>query len=303
VLTILLTLLYKYRVRFGERVKSARIQMGLSLRQLAIQLNVSAAFLSYVEEGKTYPGYSNYRAFAGLLGISVDKSIDLITKEKAEDAKRKINGFPLFKKEEESRFLTKEEIERIALKDRNSFLTKVGRTRFFFPRDRNLIPQILYELTVVDDDVLFGIDNRKIYAGLFPRPFKYQGVENAIAVATHGIRKGAKDFVSEKTLTFHTLHEVGHYRLHWLTGNNNSAKQEVTDRPLECSQGDRSPKEFQANRYAVAFLMPREEIFTLLDGSKIINLTSDGEMFCDYFYVDVKTLENRLRDLGINIKY
>jgi transcriptional regulator with XRE-family HTH domain len=281
-------------VRFGERVKLKRIQMGLSQRQLASRIKVSNVFLSKVEYGKTYPGPDNYSAFAKLLEVSIDELIDLITKEKAEDAKRKIN---------EPSFLPKEQIERIALNDRNLFLKEVGRTRFFFPKDRYLIPQTLYELTVIEDDVLFGINDQRIYAGLFPKPFKYQGVENAIALAKRRARKGNREFASEQTLTFHTLHEVGHYRLHWLKNNNNSIKQEITDRPLYCSDGGRSPEEFQANRYAVAFLIPQEELFRILDGDKTINLTSEGKEFCNYFDVDLKTFEHRLKDLGINVKY
>lgn len=280
-------------MRLGERLNLVRTRKRQSLRDTAQLLNMDYSHLAKIEQGERFPSFKFYPAIANYLEVGTDYIIQLINAERTETAKAKVNKIS---------FLSNNEIERIALNDRNTFLDKVGRTSFNFPNDKKRIPLKLYKLSVEEEDMLFGINDLRIYAGLFPSPFTYQETDNVIAVATQTVRNGRRELVSEKTLTFQVLHEVGHYCLHWLTRNDYSVKQMVADRPLHCSQGDNSPQENQANLYASAFLMPRDEIFMMLEGSKTFDFTSYGKRFCDYFYVEPWTLKKRLEYLGLRIK-
>jgi transcriptional regulator with XRE-family HTH domain len=283
----------KYFVKLGEKINLVRTRKRHSLRDAAQWLNMDYSHLAKIEQGDRNPSLQFYPAIANYLEVDTDEIIRLVSVERVETAKNKLNKIP---------FLSNNEIERIAVNDRNTFLDKVGRTNFSFPSDVNRIPYKLYNLDVIESDMLFGVNDKRIYAGLFPSPFTYHEIENAIAVATQTVRNGKRDFASPKTIAFQVLHEMGHFRLHWLNRNSYSAKQTMTDRPLYCSQGDNSPPELQANLYASAFLMPRNELFEMLHGSRVFNFTSFGKIFCDRFYVEPWTLKQRLKDLGIRNK-
>ena len=54
------------------RLQAARKRMGLSLRQLAEQIGVSASLLSQIENGKSDPSVSTLYALVGALGLSLD---------------------------------------------------------------------------------------------------------------------------------------------------------------------------------------------------------------------------------------
>src|SRR6478609_216992 len=54
------------------RLQAARKRMGLSLRQLAKQIGVSASLLSQIENGKSDPSVSTLYALVGALGLSLD---------------------------------------------------------------------------------------------------------------------------------------------------------------------------------------------------------------------------------------
>lgn len=102
-------------------------------------------------------------------------------------------------------------------------------------------------------------------------------------------------------MTFHVLHEVGHYLLH-----HQSIRESQTqnpDRPLYCSSGSRSPIEVQANTYASAFLMSREDIFQMIGRRKSINMLKEGKQMCDYFFVEPWMLVFRLKRLDIRTVY
>jgi transcriptional regulator with XRE-family HTH domain len=57
----------------GGRLRSARQQRGLSLREVARQLDVSASFVSQIETGKSQPSVATLYAFAQLLKVSIDE--------------------------------------------------------------------------------------------------------------------------------------------------------------------------------------------------------------------------------------
>jgi transcriptional regulator with XRE-family HTH domain len=56
----------------GKRLRAAREQAGLSLRELARRVGVSASFMSQVELGRTAPSVGTLYAIARELGLSLD---------------------------------------------------------------------------------------------------------------------------------------------------------------------------------------------------------------------------------------
>lgn len=56
----------------GERIRELREEQDLSLRELAKQIGVSAAFMSDVELGRRYPSDKHMRAIAQVLDTSLD---------------------------------------------------------------------------------------------------------------------------------------------------------------------------------------------------------------------------------------
>jgi len=56
----------------GPRLKEIRTKSGISLREVARQLDVSPSFLSQIENGKSQPSVATLYSIAKLLGVSVD---------------------------------------------------------------------------------------------------------------------------------------------------------------------------------------------------------------------------------------
>jgi len=56
----------------GSRLKDIRLKAGLTLRELARQVDVSPSFVSQIENGKSQPSVATLYAFAQLLNVSVD---------------------------------------------------------------------------------------------------------------------------------------------------------------------------------------------------------------------------------------
>jgi len=56
----------------GPRLKEIRMKTGLSLREVARQLEVSPSFVSQIENGKSQPSVATLYSLARLLGVPVD---------------------------------------------------------------------------------------------------------------------------------------------------------------------------------------------------------------------------------------
>lgn len=56
---------------FGKRVKSRREQLGFSLRRLGEESNVSASFLSDIENNKTFPSMEKAADIAEALNVPI----------------------------------------------------------------------------------------------------------------------------------------------------------------------------------------------------------------------------------------
>lgn len=57
----------------GSQLKAIRLKTGMSLRELARQIDVSPSFVSQIENGKSQPSVSTLYALAKLLNVSVDE--------------------------------------------------------------------------------------------------------------------------------------------------------------------------------------------------------------------------------------
>lgn len=60
----------------GERIKKSRNDRGLSLRELATKVELSASFLSQIEQGKASPSIENLKKIATSLDVKVSYLIE-----------------------------------------------------------------------------------------------------------------------------------------------------------------------------------------------------------------------------------
>jgi transcriptional regulator with XRE-family HTH domain len=60
----------------GQRLRSARERLGLSLREVARRLEISASALSQIETGKSRPSVKTLYAIVSELGLSMDQLFD-----------------------------------------------------------------------------------------------------------------------------------------------------------------------------------------------------------------------------------
>lgn len=58
-------------MNLGKKIRARRKKMGLSLRELAAQVNLTASFLSQVERGLASPSIDSLRAISKALGVPV----------------------------------------------------------------------------------------------------------------------------------------------------------------------------------------------------------------------------------------
>lgn len=56
----------------GQKLKKRRNEMNLSLRTLAVQTGLSAAFLSQIELGKSNPSLNSLQRIASCLHVSIN---------------------------------------------------------------------------------------------------------------------------------------------------------------------------------------------------------------------------------------
>lgn len=80
----------------GERLKKCRNEKGLSLRELAGKIDLSASFLSQIEQGKASPSIENLKKIANALDVRVGYLI-----EDEEDDEKNIH----FIKKDEMKYL------------------------------------------------------------------------------------------------------------------------------------------------------------------------------------------------------
>lgn len=60
----------------GEKLKKSRNEKGMSLRELATRVELSASFLSQIEQGKASPSIENLKKIANMLDVRVSYLIE-----------------------------------------------------------------------------------------------------------------------------------------------------------------------------------------------------------------------------------
>jgi transcriptional regulator with XRE-family HTH domain len=278
----------------GEEIRKKRRQMHLSQREASGLLGLEDhSMLAKIESGIRFPRGSVLN-FAEWLGIPANEILRRLGEEKIE--RNLLNPKVMAK----PTFLPIETMESMALEDRNKYLRIAGTDRINLPRDREKIPEILFGLRVVFADYLFGSEGDMLYGGLFPKGCYYHYTDKVIVISTHGVRK--EGLVSEETKTFQLFHEMGHYRLHLDEDVSLGPFRLPPDRPVYCSAGGAyKPLEFQANAYALAFLIPEAQIRGLIGRRRIIDRQEFEEKLRFEFGVSKQVILRRLKRLGIQV--
>lgn len=60
-------------LHLGSRLRQARLDVNMSLREMARQLGVSPSFVSQLENGKSQPSVATLYSLSQLLGVSIDR--------------------------------------------------------------------------------------------------------------------------------------------------------------------------------------------------------------------------------------
>jgi len=63
-------------MNLGEKIKKIRNEKGFSLRDLAGKVDLSASFLSQIEQGKASPSIENLKKIANCLDVRVSYLIE-----------------------------------------------------------------------------------------------------------------------------------------------------------------------------------------------------------------------------------
>lgn len=274
----------------GQEIRVRRYDLRISQRKLAQEWNIDNTLLARIESGKRSP-----KSYASQIARFLEVDEYDLRQRIAEEELAALAG---------ELYIPPEQIERSAERDRAIALRSLQRPAFNFPRDRDRIPQILGGLQVLYEEFLFSARvltrerGKRIYAGLFPDGYYYHDTTNVIVVATEPVKK-YRESISERTKTFHVLHELGHYQLQWSSAVHPNGKSNPRDEPLYCSSGDNSLPEQQANAYASAFLLPRHELSAWLDDGLRFNFKKNADEVCEQYFVERSWLEWRLRRLNI----
>lgn len=280
----------------GEMIREYRRLRKLNLKQLSAKWGMHYSMLAKIETGERIPSRKFVPNIAQSLSCDPVDLLALITQEKVTRALTGTDGISQI----DPCFLSIDDLENLAIKARKRFLELTKKSNIELPADRERIADILLGLKVRYVESIKGPQEEKLFGGFFPQGDYYNG-EDRIIVISNKLRNDDSSYASEETKTFHLFHEIGHALLHW---NNDFAPLQLNlftpKGPLFCSSGgEYKPLEFQANNFASAFLMPKEEILEAVGHSSSIDLKKFGSSLCRKFFVSRRTLEYRLRSLGI----
>lgn len=74
--------------QLGVRLRAIRMEQGLTLRALAARADISPSMLSQVETGKIHPSVTTLYSLVSLLGVSLDKLLELTPTEDPQEPAR-----------------------------------------------------------------------------------------------------------------------------------------------------------------------------------------------------------------------
>ena len=185
----------------------------------------------------------------------------------------------------EIEYLSDEMIESQAMVNILEFNKRVG-NNFSFPIYPEEILKKLWDIETEYVDVLPELEGVPILASYSPKNKKI------LVNSTENKNSGR--------LSFTLAHELGHVSLHsFAVKNQNCSNYDL---------GINSEKiERQADKYAAALLMPKEEVFSLLEslGCTMLSPTIDMHIHADnikmHFGVSNEVLEYRLGNLGFEV--
>ena len=80
----------------GSRLRSRREDLGISLRQFARDLEVSASFISQLETGKTQPSVATLFTICSALGLSIEELFDDTSPEGSQGSDAATNQWSVF---------------------------------------------------------------------------------------------------------------------------------------------------------------------------------------------------------------
>jgi transcriptional regulator with XRE-family HTH domain len=101
--------------RFGEFVRLRREELGITLRGLAKQIEVSGAYMSKMERGlDSPPTPAKIKKLAEILKVDPDHLLGLANKmdPQVQDILRSVNGMPAFLRTTHDRHVTIEELNK-----------------------------------------------------------------------------------------------------------------------------------------------------------------------------------------------
>ncbi|MCI9162180.1 MAG: ImmA/IrrE family metallo-endopeptidase [Lachnospiraceae bacterium] len=119
--------------------------------------------------------------------------------------------------------------------------------------------------------------------------------DGAVEKVGNSFRILVSPFQDERRRRFTIAHELGHLFLHMGYMTN----QELWERQDESRyhRSGNSEKEYQANEFAAAFLMPRDEYWKALNRNTVGDKV-DTSKIAEYFNVSVEAASNRGKFLG-----
>jgi len=82
----------------GARLRSRRLALGISLRQFARDVDVSASFISQLETGKAQPSVATFYSICSALGLTIDElfaSEDAMSSSQADNRRRQSASRPI----------------------------------------------------------------------------------------------------------------------------------------------------------------------------------------------------------------
>jgi len=119
--------------------------------------------------------------------------------------------------------------------------------------------------------------------------------DGAVMKDGNGFKIIVSPFQDERRRRFTIAHELGHLFLHMGYMTNPKLWEEQRDNVYH--RIGSSEKEYQANEFAAAFLMPRDKYLEKLDEYTVGNTVNTGRV-AEYFQVSVDAASNRGKFLG-----